>query len=120
MERDATEQFLRTAKRYGRTKLKPLGKMATLRVERPELFLSKEERHEIAHPWGPPERDEHESGLHKGRPAPLLTPEGRAIRRAETAKAASKRYRLKKKKERENRRLGIPVDNSPAPVQPPG
>lgn len=100
-----------------RTRLKPETRMQRLKRERPELFLTKEQRDAIQYAWEDelPRVDGHRN-LCRGRQAPLLTDEGRAILRRESQAAASKLYRQRQAIARARKKR---LDAEAAPVQPP-
>lgn len=86
--------------------------MDKLRAERPELFLTEEERDAIKEQWGGGANrgdlfDDigRTRGLCVGAPAPLLTDEGRRQRRLETQRKATARYRKLRRIEREMEQL---------------
>lgn len=103
--RSAFEQFVRDAGKGRPMDPKAETKRDALRRERPELFLTDEERKEFQEKWGSAQNrcDRFDDfgktrSLLVGTSAPVLSDEGRAILRKEANAAASKKYRAKMKR----------------------
>jgi len=105
-----------------RHRLKPETTLQRLRRERPELFLSKQERDDLKYQWGDTiirqdmEKNWRNRNLCAGAPAPLLTEAGRAIRQRETNTEKCRRYRQRQAIARAKKKR---LDAEAAPVQPP-